>query len=72
MSIPEMSMLAGCLLAAFALGHCGVIVLAGALTQHVETYLNWTQGHEVLRWLKRICGVLVVAAGVELLRRAAG
>lgn len=59
------------LLGAFAFGHCGVIILAGTLTQHVERYLNWTQGHQALRWLKRICGLLVVLAGVYLLRRAA-
>lgn len=60
-----------CLLGAFAVGHCGVIVLAGTLTQQVESYLKWTQTHRALKWVRRTCGLLVVLAGVELLRRAA-
>ncbi len=59
------------LLCAFALGHCGVIVLAGTLTQSVERYLGWTESHQALKWLRRLCGLLVFAAGVYLLRRAA-
>lgn len=60
-----------CLLGAFALGHCGVIVLAGTLTQQVERYLKWTQTNRAMKWVRRTCGLLVVLAGVELLRRAA-
>jgi cytochrome c-type biogenesis protein len=60
-----------CLLGAFAAGHCGVIVLAGMLTQQVESYLKWTQTHRALKWVRRTCGLLVVFAGAELLRRAA-
>ena len=58
------------LLGAFALGHCGVIVVAGTLTQSVERYLGWTENHQVLKWLRRICGLLVFVAGVYLLRRS--
>ena len=59
------------LLGAFAFGHCGVIVLAGTLTQQVEKYLKWTQTNSAMRWVRRTCGFLVVLAGVELIRRAA-
>jgi cytochrome c-type biogenesis protein len=59
------------LLGAFALGHCGVIVAAGTLTQSVERYLGWTGNHQALKWLRRFCGLLVFAAGVYLLRRSA-
>jgi cytochrome c-type biogenesis protein len=59
------------LLGAFAVGHCGVIVVAGTLTQKVENYLKWTQTHQAMKWVRRTCGFLVVLAGVELLRRAA-
>jgi len=55
------------LLSAFALGHCGVIILAGILTQKVQSYLNWTEEHKGIKWLKRICGFLVVLGGVYLL-----
>lgn len=55
------------LLAAFAAGHCGVIILAGTLTQKVQSYLNWTENSKGVSWLKRVCGFLVVLAGVYLL-----
>jgi cytochrome c-type biogenesis protein len=58
------------LLGAFAIGHCGVIVLAGTLTQQVEKYLRWTQTTRAMQWVRRTCGLLVVFGGVELLRRA--
>jgi cytochrome c-type biogenesis protein len=58
------------LLGAFALGHCGVIVAAGTLTQSVERYLGWTENHQALKWLRRLCGLLVFAAGVYLLHRS--
>jgi cytochrome c-type biogenesis protein len=58
------------LLGAFALGHCGVIVLAGTLTQSVERYLGWSENHQTLKWLRRFCGLLVLGAGIYLLRRS--
>ena len=59
------------LLGAFALGHCGVIIAAGTLTQSVERYLGWTGNHQALKWLRRLCGLLVFVAGIYLLRRGA-
>ena len=58
------------LLGAFALGHCGVIIAAGTLTQSVEKYLGWTGNHQALKWLRRLCGLLVFMAGAYLLRRS--
>ncbi len=59
-----------CLLGAFTLGHCGVIVCAGTLTQSVERYLNWTQSHQALKWLRQSCGILVVLGGIYILLQA--
>ncbi len=59
-----------CLLGAFALGHCGVIVCAGTLNQSVQNYLNWTQERPALKWLRRSCGLLVLLGGIYALRRA--
>jgi len=56
------------LLGAFALGHCGVIVAAGTMTQSVEKYLGWTGRHRALKWLRRLCGFLVFVAGIYFLR----
>lgn len=58
--------LAAGLLAAFALGHCGVIVLAGTAAQKAQTVVSWGGHSGVARWVRRGCGALVVAAGVYL------
>lgn len=55
------------LLAAFGIGHCGVIVSAGTLTGKVQKYLNWSEGSKSILWVKRICGVLVILGGVYLI-----
>ena len=52
------------LLAAFALGHAGVIVVAGTLTQTIARYLAWTSSSPVAVWLRRGAGVLVLLAGI--------
>ncbi len=55
------------LLLAYGVGHCAVIVLAGTFTEIVQRYLNWTERSGGAIWLRRVCGVLVVAGGVYLL-----
>jgi cytochrome c-type biogenesis protein len=55
------------LLAAFGIGHCGVIVGAGTLTGKVQKYLNWSEGLKTILWIKRICGVLVILGGIYLI-----
>jgi len=55
------------LLGAFALGHCGVIVLAGTAAQKARTLVTWGSRSGVTRWVRRACGALVVLAGVYLL-----
>ncbi len=55
------------LLAAYGLGHCAVIVLAGTSTEIVQRYLNWNEksrGTKIVRW---ICGALVILAGIYLI-----
>jgi cytochrome c-type biogenesis protein len=54
-------------LAAFGIGHCSVIVGAGTLTGRVQKYLNWTEESKAVLWLKRICGILVIAGGIYLI-----
>jgi len=55
------------LLGAFAAGHCGVIVLAGTLSQKLQGYLNWSESSVITKWIKRACGLLVVLAGMYML-----
>jgi len=55
------------LLAAFGVGHCAVIVGAGTFTARVQQYLNWTESSRMATYLKRICGALVVLAGLYMI-----
>ena len=55
------------LLAAFALGHCMVIVLAGTLTQKVQSYLNWTESSKAISIIKKICGILIILGGIYMI-----
>lgn len=58
---------AGLLLLFFGLGHCSVIVGAGTLTSKVQKYLDWNENSKTTKWVKRICGVLVILGGVYLI-----
>jgi len=53
-------------LLAFGIGHCTVIVGAGTLAGKVQKYLNWSEQSDIILWIKRICGVLVILGGVYL------
>jgi cytochrome c-type biogenesis protein len=54
------------LLLFFGLGHCSVIVGAGTLTNKVQKYLDWNENSKSAKWVKRICGILVILGGVYL------
>jgi len=55
------------LLVAYGLGHCSVIILAGTSTGLVQRYLNWNEKSKGAVILKRICGLLVLLAGLYLI-----
>ena len=55
------------LLLAYGVGHCTVIVLAGTFTEVVQHYLNWNEASRGALILKKICGVLVLLAGLWLI-----
>ena len=59
--------LAALLLLAFGLGHCSVIVAAGGLASRVQAYLDWTNRSNVVLWIKRIAGFLVMLGGIYLI-----
>lgn len=59
--------LAFSLIAAFSLGHIFVIVLAGTLTQKVQQYLSWTDNSKAMKYIMKICGVLVILAGFYMI-----
>lgn len=55
------------LLLMYAIGHCGVIVLAGTASGWVRRYLDWTGQSRIALWVKRSCGVLLISGGLYLL-----
>lgn len=54
----------------FGLGHCAVIGLAGFSSTWVQRWLSWQDSTPGAKWLRRACGVLVLAAGVQLVLNA--
>jgi cytochrome c-type biogenesis protein len=58
---------AALLVAAYALGHCMVIVLAGTFTELVQHLLRWNEQSRGAAVLKKICGILVIIAGAYML-----
>jgi len=55
------------LLAAYAIGHCSVIVFAGTFAGLVQSYLDWNERSKGTVIVKRTCAVLVIVAGLYLL-----
>ena len=58
------------LLLAYGLGHCAVIVLAGTFTEVVQRYLDWNEASKGALILKKICGFLVLLAGLWMIYTA--
>ena len=61
---------AASLLLAYGLGHCAVIVAAGTSTELVQRFLDWNEHSKGVTLVKRICGLLVLAAGGYLIWNA--
>jgi len=55
---------------AFAVGHGGVVVLAGSQTERIEKLAGWSGSSRSASTIKTISGVLVVAGGVYLFLKA--
>jgi cytochrome c-type biogenesis protein len=55
------------LLALYGIGHCLVIVLAGTFTEVIQKYLHWNEKSKGTLIVKRICGILVIIAGIYML-----
>ncbi len=55
------------LLVMYGLGHCSIIVFAGTFTEAVQRYLNWNEKSKGAGYLRKLCGLLVLAGGVYLI-----
>ena len=58
------------LITAYGVGHCSVIVVAGASTSWVGRHLQWTAASRGATHLRYASGVLVLAGGVYLIYSA--
>ncbi len=58
------------LIAAYGIGHCFMIVLAGASTSWVGRYLEWTNASRGAAYLRYASGGLVLAGGLYLVYTA--
>lgn len=63
----EAPVYAAILLLMYGVGHCSVIVLAGTFTEFIQKYLNWNEQARGALILKKVCGVLVILAGLYLI-----
>ena len=55
------------LLVAYGIGHSAVIVAAGTFTESVERYLRWTSQSSGVTVLRKVCGALIIVAGIYML-----
>lgn len=51
---------------AFAFGHCLVITLAGAMSTTVNKYLQWNEKSGKINMIKKVCGALMILAGLYM------
>jgi cytochrome c-type biogenesis protein len=58
------------LITAYGIGHCSIIVLAGASTGWVRRYLRWTDASRGVTAVRYASGLLVLAGGLYLLYTA--
>ena len=49
------------LLLAYGVGHCVLIVAAGVSAEKVQQVLDWNGSSAGAKWLRRACGLLVLA-----------
>lgn len=54
------------LIVAYALGHTGVIVVAGTFANLVQRWLDWNERSAGTNILRIVCGVLVILAGLAV------
>lgn len=58
---------AALLLLAFGIGHCALIVLAGASTEKVQRVLDWNDSSRGAVWMRRVCGLFVLGGAAWLI-----
>jgi len=54
------------LLLAYGVGHCALIVAAGVSAEKVQQVLDWNGSSRGAKWLRRVCGLLVLGGAAWL------
>jgi cytochrome c-type biogenesis protein len=68
LSMPSSKLYYGVLLLlAYGIGHCLVIAGAGTSARLVQRYLNWNEGTKAASVIRKVCGILVIIAGIRLI-----
>ncbi len=62
---------AALLVLAYGVGHCTLIVAAGASTEKVQRVLDWHGNSRGAAWMRRACGLLVIGGAAWLAVSAA-
>lgn len=57
------------LLGVYGIGHATVIVAAGTFTEIVQKYLHWSSSSRGVTILRKVCGVLIILAGIYMIWR---
>ncbi len=55
------------LLLFYGIGHSSMIIFAGTFTEIIQRYLNWNERSKGVTIVKRVCGALVLLAGIYML-----
>ncbi|MCP4573747.1 MAG: cytochrome C biogenesis protein [bacterium] len=58
------------LLAAYGIGHCLIIAVAGSSAVWTQRVLDWNAGSPIGLRIKKVCGVLVIMGGLYMLYTA--
>jgi cytochrome c-type biogenesis protein len=58
------------LLLSYGIGHCALIVVAGVSAGRVQKVLDWNGASRTALWIKRACGILVIAGAAWLVYTA--
>ena len=66
----EAPLFAWSLVLLYGLGHCSVIIAAGTSASAIQHYLNWNENSKGAMRLRKICGGLVLLAGLYLVSTA--
>jgi cytochrome c-type biogenesis protein len=66
----EAPLYAWSLILLYGVGHCIVIVLAGTSAEIIGKYLSWNENSTGAKRLRKVCGFLIILAGLYLVKAA--